>query len=73
MGTSRACAKNCRARAVFMTPEQLAHFQTIAMEAMYQRQLVAGWSNGQVDSPIAKTVFHFAIEPDRFSVQIIIG
>lgn len=53
-----------------MTLEQLAHSQTIAMEVMYQR-LVAGAANGQVDSPIAKTIFHFAIEPDRFSSQII--
>lgn len=43
--------------------EQLAHYQTIAMVVMYQR-LVAGAANGQVDSPM--TVFHFAIEPDRF-------
>lgn len=54
-----------------MTLEQLAHFQMIAMVVMYQR-LVDGAANGQVDS-IRKTVFHFAIEPDRFSTQIIIG
>lgn len=54
------------------TLEQLAHYQTIAMVVMYQR-LVDGAANGQVDSPKTKTVFHFAIEPDRFSVQTIIG
>lgn len=51
-----------------MTLEQLAHSQTIAMVVMYQRW-VAGAANGQVDSKMEKTVFHFAIEPDRFSAQ----
>lgn len=54
-----------------MTLEQLAHSQTTIMMAVMYPQLVDGAVNGQVDSPIAKTVFHFAIEPDRFSAQTI--